>query len=536
MKSKREKIKLFILITLVIIGIIYMFLAYNNGWLRFAIVYSGIIIACLVVISRTDLTKQGMRDESRKDNADPDCRRDVPVPDCRRDVPVPIKEEKQKDVRFLVILFLAALLIRIVFSLMIHVNSVDNGAKGYFYKYVYNRGNDDEYYDLTGRAISNAWENGKLLDFPSIMKYRGSVHVGYNIFVGFIYLVCGRNIIFGKLINALLGAMVVVYIFFIGRVIFGRNVARLASILCALDTYMVFFGGFLYKDILITFLCVFSIWHFIKFRNEGSKWSLLYMILAIFFEFFNRSYMGAALAVGVIGYFLVFAAPKEGMRRVIYFVIILVLSSPFVYIFYRLAKSQLTSNVVRVKTEGGKTENTGVGDTRVFSPKRLSKNLLRIFFSPIPWRNLKDSWENVFYWIYPGRLLWYVFLPFFFVGAYYSLRHGFRDVFVPAAVMFSYIVVLMIIMQTAYRHQAPIVPLMFLTASAGFCRVRDPLLPYIIYLPCLSMFFFYDNDMLKPGAIIMFGLGMAFLAYVGIMYLKKRRMTEAESRKSEVGG
>lgn len=529
MKSKREKNKVFTLIALVILGFIFMFVGYDNGWLRFVIVYSVLIIACLVVISRTDLTKRETRNKSRKDNANPDCRRDVPVP-----IPIPIKEEKQKDTRFLIILFLAALLIRIVFSLMVHINSVDNGARGYFYKYVYNRGNDDEYYDLTGKAISDAWENGNLLDFPSIMKYRGSVHVGYNIFVGFIYLICGRNIIFGKLINALLGAMVVVYIFFIGRVIFGRNTARLASILCALDTYMVFFGGFLYKDVLITFLCVYSIWHFVKFKNEGSKWSLLYMILAIFFEFFNRSYMGAAIAVGVIGYFLVFAAPKEGMRRFIYFAIILVLSSPFVYIFYKLAKSQLSSNVVRIKTEGGKTEDTGMEDTRVFSPKRLAKNLLRIFFSPIPWRNLKDSWENIFYWIYPGRLLWYVFLPFFFVGAYYSLRYGFRDVFVPAAVVFAYIVVLMVIMQTAYRHQAPIVPLMFLTASAGFCRVRDPLLPYIIYLPCLSMFFFYDNNMLKPGAIAMFGLGMIFLVYVGIMYLKRYRTTETENCSSNL--
>jgi len=486
-KPDNKKIGLLLIFPL-ILGILVLFLSYRFQWLRFVVLFSGLIAVCAVVIVRT-------------------------LPEAR-------------SRRFLLVVFAVSLVIRLVFTTMVHLNSVGNGGRGYFYKYVYNRGSDDEFYDMTGQAIAGAWKTGKLLDFPSMMKYRGGVHIGYNMFVGLIYLLCGHNLLFGKFINCLLGSMVCVYIFFIGKIVFDEAAARLAAVLCALDTYMIFFGCFLYKDIIIAFLMVFVIWHFLKYVKTGSKWSLIYVIPAILLEFFTRTYMGAALGMALFTYFLVFAAPKDRGRKVIYFVILFIISLPFFYVFYRIAKSQLGSRVIRVKGEGGQAEDTGMQDTRVFSPGRLAKNLSRIFFSPIPWRNLKDSWENIFYWVYPGKWIWYLFLPFFFVGAWYGLRYKFRESFVPAAVVFQYIVILIVIMQTAYRHQAPIMPLMLLTASAGFCKTKNPLLPYLIYIPCLVVFFAYDNDFLKEGALIIIALAFLFLVY--LFFAFRKRIAESE--------
>jgi hypothetical protein len=273
----------------------------------------------------------------------------------------------------------------------------------------------------------------------------------------------------------------------------------------------------------------FCLWHFLKYVKTGSKWSLLFTILGIVFAFVVRTYLGAALAVAVFAYFLVFAAPKDKLRRVIYFMILIIISSPFFYVGYRVAKSQLATNVVRIKEESGREVGTGVEDVRVFSPTRLATNLMRIFFSPIPWRDLRDAWENVLYWTYPGKWLWYIFMPFFFVGAYYGLRHKFREVFVPAGVIFQYIVILTIIMQTAHRHQMPIMPLMILTAAGGFCKTRNPILAYLIYLPLLAVFFLFDNDILEGGLVFLAVLAAGYFVYVYGLVRKKVRGQMAES-------
>jgi len=76
-------------------------------------------------------------------------------------------------------------------------------------------------------------------------------------------------------------------------------------------------------------------------------------------------------------------------------------------------------------------------------------------------------------------------------------------------------------MQTAYRHQAPIMPLMILTAAAGFCKMKFPIIAYLIYLPFLVMFFSYDNDMLKGGAVILAVLAVVFLGYLVVNFRKK---------------
>lgn len=493
MQNNKNRITQLIYAVLLVSGLFAMSAAYKAGWFAFVILFTILIGASIIIIVRTLHNGKLFRFELAEGN-------NALSP---ANTPYPEEQKAYSLKRFLLILFATALIIRIIFVVMVHLNSVSNGGEGYFYKYVYNRGNDDEYYHTTGHVIAESWKSGKLLDFKSMFKYRGGVHIAYNVFVGGIYFLCGDNIMFGKLINALLGALIPVYIFFIGFAVFGEKPAKLAAILCAFDSYLIFFGGFLYKDILITFLAVFVIWQFIKFVKTGNNWSLFYAVAAILFEFFTRTYMGAALGVSLFAYFLVFAAPKDRGARIIYFMILMIMSTPFFYLFFRIAKSQLGSKVVRVKSEEGVAEDTGVEDTRVFSPKRLGTNALRIFFSPIPWRNLKDSWENIFYWVYPGKWLWYVFLPFFFVGGYFALKEHFREAFVPAAVVGQYIFILIIIMQTAYRHQAPIMPLMLLTASAGFCRIKHPLAVYLVYLPCLVMFFSFDNDMLKGGAAIM---------------------------------
>lgn len=529
----KKNILLFILIlSAVILFIITGF--YDASWLRFFVLFSSLLLWSLYLIVQT---------LSSVKSGDSDSPVSQPPLLLSSSSPSPhlssssffgfshLSSDRQKAVKFLLAVFVVSLILRITFTLFVHRNSMVNGGEGYYFKYVYSRGQDDEFYHRTGQAVAEAWKEGNLLNLREIFNYRGGVHIGYNLFTAFIYYLCGSNILFGKLINCLLGSLIVVYVFFIGWMLFGYSTARLAAVISSVDTYLIFFGGYLYKDLIIAFLALFCIWEFLLYIKMGNRRALFWTAFGILFAFFNRTYMGAALGGAIFAYFLVFGAPKEKMRRMIYFMVLLILSSPFFYIFFRIARSQLGSRVVRIRGEEGGVEDTGVDDTRVYGVKRLVVNSLRIFVSPIPWRNLKGSWENIFYWVYPGKLLWYIFMPFFFVGMYYGIRFKFCDVFVPGAVMIQYMVVLMIVMQTAYRHQVPIVPLMTLTASAGFCKVKNPLLPYLIYFPCLALFFFYDNDLLKEGAFLLLFLGVVFAGYMIYTFYKKGlKLTAAGSR------
>ncbi|MCE1248736.1 MAG: glycosyltransferase family 39 protein [Firmicutes bacterium] len=492
-------IKRYFLPAAVLIAVLFMMpFIISNDWAKFIVLFSVLLAACIIIIVRTP---------------DPSAFREKP-PEEAGDKP------GMPAVKFLLIIFITALIIRLVFMLMVHWNSIDNGAGGFFFKYVYARGSDDVYYDESGKAIAEAWKSGKLLQPQEIFLYRRSIHIGYNVFVAFIYYLCGYNGLFGKIINCLLGAMIPIFIYFIAWISFGAKPARLAAIICALDSYLMFFTGFLFKDVLIALLVVYSIWYFIKYTKTGNKWYLLIAVLAVAFEFINRTYAGASIGGAIFFYYIVVGAPKEPSKRLVYFAIFIVAASPFLYIFYKVAKMQAGSKVARVQGEGGGAEGAGLEEGRVFSPKRLAKNCMRIFVSPIPWRDLQDTWENVFYWVYPGKWLWYIFLPFFFVGIWHGIREKFRDVLVVGAVLVQYIGILIVIMQTAYRHQAPVMPLMIMTAAIGFCKVKNPLLVYLLYLPILIIFFFFDNSMFKEGLIITI---IAFIITTGIILFTRRK-------------
>jgi len=119
--------------------------------------------------------------------------------------------------------------------------------------------------------------------------------------------------------------------------------------------------------------------------------------------------------------------------------------------------------------------------------------------------------------------MWYIFIPFFLVGIWHGIREKFKDVLVVGAVLVQYIGILIVIMQTAYRHQSPVMPLMIMTAAIGFCKVKNPLLVYLLYLPILIVFFFFDNGLFKEGIMIM----IAVFAVVGgvLLFTGRKEIT-----------
>lgn len=427
-----------------------------------------------------------------------------------------------KNKRFILTVFIFALSIRMFFSLGAHFYSLRHNLNGFNYAYIYAKANDEITYDRTGKLIVDAFNNNPLFflnkdeSLPIIVK---NVHVGYNLFIAALYYLCGSGMLYAKLINSLLGALIVVYVYLIGLYFFGKNPAKLAAILVAADSYAVLYSSYLYKEIFLAFLTTSAIWNYLLYLKEGRKISLFWCILSALISLITRLYLGAAIFFALFAYILIFHVPKDPVKKFLYVFLILAVASPLIYVGGQFAYTTIAGGGFRSRAlrsvasaKGGSDESANLREA--FSVKRLALNTLRMFLSPMPWRNLDGSKEIMFYWGYPGRWLWYVFMPFFFYGLYYLLRHYFRFIFVPALSCAAYLFICSLVMMSGERHHIAVMPFLFLTAAVGFCTIRNPVLPMLFYMPFLCAFYCYDMQKTEQFVFSFCLLGLIYLYYV----------------------
>lgn len=80
----------------------------------------------------------------------------------------------------------------------------------------------------------------------------------YPLFLAIIYSIFGHSYLAARIFQAILGALMCVFIYFIGKKIFGKNCGLLASIFCALYPHFIVTTGFLLTETLFIFLLSIS--------------------------------------------------------------------------------------------------------------------------------------------------------------------------------------------------------------------------------------------------------------------------------------
>jgi len=86
----------------------------------------------------------------------------------------------------------------------------------------------------------------------------------YPLFLGAIYSVAGYNLLWVRLLQAVLGAGICVFVYFIATKIFDKEIAILSGVVCCLYPALVVNVSQIMSETLFTFLLVFGIWMIIS--------------------------------------------------------------------------------------------------------------------------------------------------------------------------------------------------------------------------------------------------------------------------------
>jgi len=157
-----------------------------------------------------------------------------------------------KDRKYLIFIFILALILRITYVLFFPQLEVHSDALQY---------------DTIGWNLvsGNGFSLGPGVPTPE----RPPV---YPFFISFIYLLFGHSYLAVRLVQAAIGALTCLVIYWIGKEIFDERVGRVTSLVVALYPVLIGYTGLLLTETLFTFLLSIAILFLVKaVRNRSSK-------------------------------------------------------------------------------------------------------------------------------------------------------------------------------------------------------------------------------------------------------------------------
>lgn len=391
----------------------------------------------------------------------------------------------EADKKFLLKLFIAGIVLRVIIFAALYIISVLHGGYGELTP-------DSRLYFL--RALDMM--RGYIGRTHDLIKIEGKVgHNGYLYILSFFYLLIGYNpamshplsIFSDKLINCLIGTLSGVPIFYITKDIFGRKAAKISSL------FAVFYPSFIFwsmtnnresANILLVALVILSV---VKIHKKKFSYFVL-LIVSLLLLFTIRPYiffctvfiLGVFLLIIFSGYFLA--------RAPVLFTISIIISVFLLISGYRgmLKNEFLTPDTFMKKVyernrdviaQGGTTYVIYDYDTlsgAKLSKLKFAKGLIKgfIFFMlvPFPW-----AVSSTLQFLACLQIIaWYILLPFSFVGIILAIRHRFKISFV----LISYLLVVtsgFALMEgnvgSAMRHRDLILPFYLIFSAAGIVHI-----------------------------------------------------------------
>ena len=346
-------------------------------------------------------------------------------------------------------------------------------------------------FDILDSWKGNGIFNMKPGSFPAYSYYMA----------GIIYAV-GHNRINVPLVNSLVGALAVFFIYGITRKISSRRAGYISSAIYAFFPSLIFWSSQNLKDTLCIFIIILSIWAAIKLKEPFrlSHMGYLFVILPLLMALnILRSFMFLFLIYGIVFSFLVGISRPTYKKNILYAAIFYIFmcaiplhayigvlselplsihnflkDKAFIFNFHRFSDLNKDLETAAIKQYGMATGKAAYAvKVDISSPlkalKYLPKGITYFLFAPFPW-----SAEGLMQKLtIPETLIWYIIFPFVLYGLY--IYRSKWKMFFP--VLFFTVITLTAYsliegnFGTAFRHRAVLMPLFFIFAGAGISEI-----------------------------------------------------------------
>jgi 4-amino-4-deoxy-L-arabinose transferase-like glycosyltransferase len=300
---------------------------------------------------------------------------------------------------------IAGLSVRLVVMLVAQLTSGHGGA---FYL-------DDAGYSREAALIAHQWLEGHVIN-PSSYQYAGSLAFGYQTMVASIFLLTGKSMVAGKLINVLLGTTTVLLVGLLSGRLFGTSTMRRAAWLMALIPTSIWWSAVLLKESLVAALVVGAMLALLYWPRRGA---VVAFVLAIGALAVTRSPAVLAVTVTALSAFGLGAIQQRrtiDFRAALTYLILACLALLVGLVAFSAGHPGTTLHQIgHILGHLGLEQHHGAAGVAAAIPKSL--------VSPYPWvfTQATRTWDRA---LYPGMWVWYALLPTAMMGVWRLRRRA----------------------------------------------------------------------------------------------------------------
>jgi hypothetical protein len=376
--------------------------------------------------------------------------------------------------QFLTQVFLAGLILRLVFGICLHVFEM----REFF-------GGDAFTYDFSGQRILDVWFNNvSSTDFSSQRAMStGTPGWGMNYLTALIYMVVGRNILAAQSFCAVIGAATAPMAYLCAHQIFqNKKVSKVSALLVALFPAFIIWSGQLLKDGLIIFLLLLAMTMVLQLQRRLSYAGIIILIFSLFGILSLRFYIFYMVAISVAGSFVIgqTSSVKSIARS---FIVLVGLGLALTYLgVLRTATENFDKfgnleSVQRSRDDLARSGESGFGSDLDVSTTEgaitaIPVGLAYLLLAPFPWevRNVRQAITL------PEILIWWAMMPLLVYGLWYTLKNRLRNA-IPVLIFTLMLTIAYSIFQgnvgTAYRQRTQIQVFLFIFIAVGWTLIQE---------------------------------------------------------------
>ena len=381
----------------------------------------------------------------------------------------------ENDRRFLIRLFLSAVLVRVFVGTLIYVFHLQE-----FF------GGDALTFDFFGNALRLVWDGQtQYMRAVDLFSSNGAGSGwGMLYLVAAVYKVVGQNMLATQYVNCVLGAASAPLAYLISIEIFpNRRVARLCALMAGFFPSLVLWSCQGLKDGPIIFLLTLSM---LATLRLGEKFSVKYvsaLMLALFSLLTLRFYVFYIVVIAVAAAFILGRRQLTAQSLARQMIIIILISLGLGYFgVSRYASQQFETfgsveQLQRMRLDASQSAASGFAEdvdvsTTSGALSTVPLGLTYLLLAPFPWQ-LASLRQAI---TLPEMVVWWLSIPLLVLGAWFTIRHRLREI-APIIIFTSLLTLTYSIMQgnvgTAYRQRAQLLVFYFVFVAVGFVLVKE---------------------------------------------------------------
>lgn len=369
-------------------------------------------------------------------------------------------------------IFLAALIVRIMFGLFIEVFDL----RGFF-------GGDATSYDGWGSRLLDIWFGYDKVD-QYTKQSTSTSGSGWSMkyLVAVIYLFVGRNILAAQSVCGVIGAATAPIGYFCTKKIFNnRQTSITAALLIALFPALVIWSSQLLKDGIMVFLLVLSMTLVLQLQEKFDYMKLALLLFSLFAIISLRFYIFYMVAIAIASSFIIgLGSTSQSVAKRMVIVVLLGVGLAYIGVlrsantefeqFGSLEKIQVSRGDL-ARSDSGFGENLDVSTTSG-AITALPIGFAYLMLAPFPWQvtSLRSTLTV------PDILLWWSSLPFLIIGLWFTIKHRLRKA-VPILIFTLMLTLGYSIFQgnvgTAYRQRTQIQVFLFIFVAVGLTLRKE---------------------------------------------------------------